>query len=86
LRVRAKELSLLEVVVHGKHLRLAPVTLGDSLSVRMARLYPGHIYKTSLATLLLPLPEQTGVAFERAKLGDNSLLEWVAQALESTIR
>jgi len=86
LRVRAKELNLAEVVVHGKHLRLAPVTLGDSLSVRMARLYPGHIYKTSLATLLLPLPEQTGVAFERAKLGDNSLLEWVAQALESTIR
>lgn len=86
LRVRAKELNLTEVVVHGKHLRLAPVTLGDSLSVRMARLYPGHIYKTSLATLLLPLPEQSGVAFERAKLGDNSLLEWVAQALESTIR
>ena len=86
LRVRAKELNLAEVVVHGKHLRLAPVTLGDSLSVRMARLYPGHIYKTSLATLLLPLPEQTGVAFERAKLGDNSLLEWVARALESTIR
>ncbi len=86
LRVWAKELNLAEVVVHGKHLRLAPVTLGDSLSVRMARLYPGHIYKTSLATLLLPLPEQTGVAFERAKLGDNSLLEWVAQALESTIR
>ena len=85
-RVRAKELNLTEVVVHGKHLRLAPVTLSDSLSVRMARLYPGHIYKSSLATLLLPLPQRTGVAFEREKLGDNSLLEWVAQALESTTR
>ena len=86
LRVRAKELNLTEVIVHGKHLRLAPVTLGDSLAVRMARLYPGHIYKASLGTLLLPLPERTGVAFEREKLGDNSLLEWVAQALESTTR
>lgn len=86
LRVRAKELNLSEVIVHGKHLRLAPVTLGDSLSVRMARLYPGHIFKASLATLLLPLPEHTGVAFERAKLGDNSLLEWVAAAMESTTR
>lgn len=86
LRVRAKELNLSEVVVHGKHLRLAPVALGDSLAVRMTRLYPGHIYKASLATLLLPLPERTGVAFERAKLGDNSLLEWVAAAIESTIR
>jgi transcription-repair coupling factor (superfamily II helicase) len=86
LRVRAKELNLTEVVVHGKHLRLAPITLGDSLSVRMARLYPGHIYKTSLATLLLPLPEQSGLAFTREKMGDNSLLEWVGQALESTVR
>ena len=86
LRVRAKELNLTEVVIHGKHLRLAPVTLSDSLSVRMARLFPGHIYKASLATLLLPLPQRTGVAFEREKLGDNSLLEWVGQALESTTR
>lgn len=86
LRVRAKHLGLTEVIVHGKHLRLAPVTLGDSLSVRMARLYPGHIYKAGMATLLLPLPQQTGVAFERTKLGDNSLLEWVGQALESTTR
>jgi len=65
---------------------LAPVALTDSLSVRMARLFPGHIYKVSLATLLLPLPQRTGVAFEREKLGDNSLLEWVDQALESTTR
>ena len=86
LRVRAKELNLAEVVVHGKHLRLAPITLGDSLSVRMERLYPGYIYKTSMATLLLPLPEQSGLAFAREKMGDNSLLEWVGQALESTIR
>lgn len=86
LRVRAKELALGEVVIHGKHLRLAPVTLSDWLSVRMTRLYPGHIYKASQGTLLLPLPQRTGVAFEREKLGDNSLLEWVAQALESTTR
>lgn len=85
-RVRAKALDLTEVVAHGKHLRLAPVTLGDSLAVRMERLYPGHIYKASQAILLLPLPQPTGVAFEKVKLGDNSLLEWVASALESTIR
>lgn len=85
-RVRAKALDLTEVVAHGKHLRLAPVTLGDSLAVRMERLYPGHIYKASQGILLLPLPAPTGVAFEKVKLGDNSLLEWVAAALESTIR
>jgi transcription-repair coupling factor (superfamily II helicase) len=86
LRVRVKELNLTEVIVHGKHLRLSPIRLGDSLAVRMVRLYPGHIYKSSLSTLLLPLPARIGAAFEREKLGDNSLLEWVAQALESTTR
>ena len=84
LRVRAKELNLAEVIVHGKHLRLAPVVLSDSLSVRMERLFPGHIYKASLSTLLLPLPTAVGVAFEREKLGDTSLIDWVAEALEST--
>lgn len=86
LRVRAKELELTEVIIHGKHLRLAPISLSDSLTVRMDRLFPGYIYKTSLATLLLPLPQPKTVGFEREKLGDTSLLAWVAQALESTIR
>lgn len=86
LRVRAKELELVEVIVQGKHLRLAPISLTDSLTVRMTRLYPGYIYKASLATLLLPLPVTKSVAFEREKLGDTSLLEWVTQALESTVR
>lgn len=86
LRVRAKELELSEVIIQGKHLRLAPISLSDSLTVRMDRLYPGYIYKASLATLLLPLPQAQTVAFQREKLGDTSLLAWVAQALESTIR
>lgn len=73
-RVRAKELNLTEVIVQGKYLRLAPVTLSDSLSVRMTRLYPGHIYKSALSTVLLPLPSNKGVAFEAEKLGNTSLL------------
>ena len=83
-RVRAKELNFAEVIVQGKHLRLAPITLSDSLSVRMSRLFPGHIYKSQLSTLLLPLPSAMGVAFEREKLGNTSLLNWVTQAFEET--
>jgi len=83
-RVRAKELDFAEVIVQGKYLRLAPITLSDSLSVRMSRLYPGHIYKSQLSTLLLPLPSAMGVAFEREKLGNTSLLNWVTQAFEET--
>jgi transcription-repair coupling factor (superfamily II helicase) len=83
-RVRAKELNLTEVIVQGKYLRLAPVTLSDSLSVRMVRLYPGHIYKSALSTLLLPLPSSKGVAFEPEKLGNTSLLNWVVQAFDAT--
>ena len=86
LRVRARQLHLREVITTGKHLRLSPVTLSDSLQVRMDRLFPGHIYKSSVATLLLPLPVKEGVAFSREKLGDTSLLDWVAQAIEATTR
>jgi len=83
-RVRAKELNLTEVIVQGKYLRLAPITLSDSLSVRMARLYPGHIYKAAISTLLLPLPSSKGVALEPEKLGNTSLLNWVVQAFDAT--
>jgi transcription-repair coupling factor (superfamily II helicase) len=83
-RVRAKALNFTEVILHGKHLRLAPITLSDSLSVRMARLYPGHIYKAGLSTLLLPLPKGSGVAFEPEKLGNTFLLKWVTEAFEAT--
>ena len=86
LRVRARQLHLREVITTAKHLRLSPVTLSDSLQVRMDRLFPGHIYKSSVATLLLPLPVREGVAFSREKLGDTSLLDWVAQAIEATTR
>jgi len=54
------------------------------MSVRMTRLYPGHIYKAAVSTLLLPLPSSTGVAFASEKLGNTSLLNWVAQAFEAT--
>jgi len=83
-RVRAKVLNLTEVIVQGKYLRLAPITLSDSLSVRMARLYPGHIYKAAISTLLLPLPSSKGVALEPEKLGNTSLLNWVVQAFDAT--
>jgi transcription-repair coupling factor (superfamily II helicase) len=83
-RVRAKELNLTEVIVQGKYLRLAPITLSDSLSVRMARLYPGHVYKAAISTLLLPLPRSKGVALEPEKLGNTSLLNWVVQAFDAT--
>ena len=82
--MRAKGLNFSEVIAQGKYLRLAPITLSDSLSVRISRLYPGHIYKSSLSTLLLPMPLATGVAFEREKLGNTSLLNWVTQAFEAT--
>jgi hypothetical protein len=50
----------------------------------MARLYPGHVYKAAISTLLLPLPRSKGVALEPEKLGNTSLLNWVVQAFDAT--
>lgn len=85
LRTSAKQRLLREVVMHGKFLRLAPVILSDSLSVRMNRIYPGHVYKASAETLLLPTPGSRNLAnsLTPIPIGNTELLSWVSEALEN---
>ena len=85
LRATAKARALREVVMHGKFLRLAPVVLSDSLSVRMDRIYPGHIYKATAETLLLPTPGSRNLAnsLTPMAIGNTELLSWVNEALEN---
>ena len=85
LRATAKARALREVVMHGKFLRLAPVILSDSLSVRMDRIYPGHIYKATAETLLLPTPGSRNLAnsLTPMAIGNTELLSWVNEALEN---
>lgn len=87
LRALAKSLKLTEVVLQGKHLRLGPVKLPESMQLRLTRLYPGSLYKTATNTVLVTLP--TAAAWVPSESGtdmvDTSLLKWAAEAIENLV-
>ena len=74
LRLYARSVGLTEIVLQGKSVRFAPVTLADSMRVRLTRLYPGSIIKPATRSILIPLPT-----------GQSELLGWVRQVIESAI-
>ena len=83
LRAQAKLANLTEVVVQGKFLRLAPLTLPESRQLRLSRLYPGSLYKPAISTVLVALAK--GPAWNPSQnepeIVDTSLLAWVVEAL-----
>ncbi len=83
LRARAKAAKLTEVVVQGKFLRLAPLTLPESKQLRLARLYPGSLYKSATRTVLVALKTaNTWNPSDNAPvMVDTSLLAWVVEAV-----
>ena len=83
LRAQAKIAKLTEVVVQGKFLRLAPLTLPESAQLRLSRLYPGSLYKPATSTVLVALAK--GPAWNPSQnepeIVDTSLLPWVVEAV-----
>ena len=83
LRARAKGAKLTEVVVQGKFLRLAPLTLPESKQLRLARLYPGSLYKSATRTVLVALKTANtwNPSDNTPVMVDTSLLAWVVEAV-----
>ena len=83
LRAQAKALKLTEVIVQGKLLRLSPLALPESKQLRLARVYPGSIYKATTNTVLVALPIAAvwNPSANTPEIVDTSLLAWVVEAL-----
>ena len=83
LRAQAKAVKLTEVVVQGKFLRLAPLTLPESRQLRLTRLYPGSLYKGAMSTVLVALPKAASwnPSQNAPEIVDTSLLAWVVEAV-----
>jgi transcription-repair coupling factor (superfamily II helicase) len=60
-------------------LRLAPMTLPDSMQVRLARRYPGARYRATTSTIQVPIPRAGGVGAPRIR--DLELVQMVADLL-----
>ena len=84
LRALAKSHGIREVVATGKFLRLTPLTLPESRQLRLARLFPGSIYKGPTRTALITLPKNPAWNPSKpvAEIVDTSLLTWVTEVVD----
>jgi len=83
LRAFAKSISLREVVAQGKFVRLSPIHLPESKQLKLARMYPGSLYKSASSTALVALPKSSAwnPSESTAPIVDTSLLAWVTQVV-----
>ena len=83
LRAFAKSISLREVVAQGKFVRLSPINLPESMQLKLARMYPGSLYKSASSTALVSLPKSSAwnPSENTAPVVDTSLLAWVTQVV-----
>ena len=80
-RARARAAGLEEVVLQGKVVRMHPVELPESATMRLTRLYPGTTVKPAVRTILLPRPTTATVG--GAPLADLDLLEWATGVVDT---
>ena len=52
-------------------------------TLRLARLYPGAVYKAATRQVLVPVPTTKGIAGE--PLRDTALIDWVTTLIETVI-
>lgn len=72
-RVLAKSHGVEEVISAGNSIRIHPVELPESRSMRLSRLYPRTAIKPATRTILVPKPGGVGTP----ALRDGALLEWL---------
>ncbi|MDO9494792.1 MAG: helicase-related protein, partial [Nocardioides sp.] len=82
-RARARRAGITEATIAGKNVRFAPVSLPESRVLRLQRLYPKSIVKTTVDTILVPRPGTPG-ATGRPHTGV-ALLEWARGVIDSVI-
>ncbi len=83
-RVEARSHGVEEIVSMGKNIRLHPVELPESRSMRLTRLYPGSTLKPTTRTLLVPHPQTGGAGgLGGSPLRDRALLQWLYELLST---
>ncbi|HEY5456779.1 MAG TPA: transcription-repair coupling factor, partial [Acidothermaceae bacterium] len=77
LRVDLRPYGITEVVLLGPQIRFAPVSLPESATLRLLRLFPNSIVKAPLHTILVPRPTDAPGRSAGQPLRDVPLLQWV---------
>ncbi len=83
LRLRCRDTGITDVsTTSGATVRLSPVTLLDSVQVRLARRYPGAHYRATTATVQAPIP-RTGNGIGASRIRDLELVQMVADLVSA---
>ncbi|GAB2780978.1 transcription-repair coupling factor [Nocardioides salsibiostraticola] len=82
-RARARAAGIGEVTIAGRNVRFAPVSLPESRTIRLQRLYPKSIVKAQAETILVPRPGTPGKT--GTPLQGIALLEWARGVIDSII-
>jgi transcription-repair coupling factor (superfamily II helicase) len=82
-RLHAKRFGLREVSAQGNYVRFAPLTLRESQTLRLQRLYPRSVVKATVSTVLVPRPTTARVGGQ--PLRDTALLDWARQLLDGVL-
>ena len=82
-RARAREAGISEVTIAGKNVRFAPVSLPESRVIRLGRVYPKSIVKTTVDTVLVPRPGTPGATGR--PLEGIALLEWARVVIDNVL-
>jgi len=80
--VLAKSKNYSEVVLQGKFLKIAPITLPESAQLRLQRQYPGSLIKSVTQSILVARGSEVNW-LGGAEIGDTSLLPWAMGVLAS---
>ena len=82
-RARARAAGITEVTLAGKNVRFAPVSLPESRTLRLQRMYPKSIVKSQAESVLVPrpgIPGRTGTPIEGI-----ALLEWARVVIDAVL-
>ena len=74
LRIFARSHQIEEIVHQGKMVKFGPIQLAESMQIRLSRLHPGSIVKSSTRTILIPVPAP-----------EVDLLSWATQVITEVI-
>jgi transcription-repair coupling factor (superfamily II helicase) len=81
LRMLCREYGIVDVSVAGTMVKIAPMDLPDSKQLRLKRLYPSAQYRATTGTVQIPIPRVAGGGVGSARVRDEELLQFVADAL-----
>jgi len=83
LRVRARDVGISELTVAGNNIRISGVDLPESRQLRLKRVYPGSVVKTTARLLLVPRPKTAKVGGQ--PLRDTALMDWCRVLIDTVI-